>query len=219
MIREPLFMRAYHFVSATHALENVRRRRLKIATFTDLNDPFELWAVAQPDPTLPRGLRRWKQEISRKYGVLCFSTDWQNPVMWSHYADKHRGIALGFDINQDIIKEVRYRKTRPVFHTADESTLHTLLYTKHEDWQYEREVRIFARLNNQDPTSGLYFGDFTPALVLREIITGPLCTTTKQMIQEVLQDENVRITKGRLAFNTFRVVNDQRGFRRLKRER
>jgi hypothetical protein len=210
-------MRAYHFVSATHALENVRQRRLKIATFTDLNDPFELWAVAQPDPTLRRGLRRWKKEIARNYGVLCFTTDWQNPVMWSHYADKHRGIALGFDISPTIVKEVRYRKTRPAFHTIDERTLHTLLYTKHKDWHYEREVRVFARFNNRDPTSKLFFGDFTPALVLREIITGPLCTTTKHAIQEALRGDNVVITKGRLAFNTFTVVKDQRGFRTTPR--
>jgi hypothetical protein len=207
-------VRAYHLTSAAHALSNLRHRRLKIATFDDLNDPFELWAVAQPDPALRRGLRRWKEQIARTYGVLCFSKTWDNPVLWSHYADRHRRIALGFDINSDLVKEVTYTKTRPRFRRADEPTLHALLYTKHRDWQYEKEVRVYARLEERDTATGLYFGDFNERLVLREIITGPLCATTKPEIEAALRDERVAITKGRLAFNTFNVVANQRGFRR-----
>jgi len=63
-------VRAYHLTSAIHALDSLRHRRLKIATFDDLNDPFELWAVAQPNRALRRGLRRWKEQIARAFGVL-----------------------------------------------------------------------------------------------------------------------------------------------------
>jgi Protein of unknown function (DUF2971) len=152
--------RAYHLTSVTHALSNLQHRRLKIATFDDLNDPFELWAIAQPNPTLRHGLRRWKEQISRAYSVLCFSKTWDNPVLWSHYADRHRGIALGFDINSDIVKEVTYTERRPPFRETDESTLHTLLYTKHRDWHYENEVRVYARLEERDVATALYFADF-----------------------------------------------------------
>jgi hypothetical protein len=209
-----MIVRAYHLISATHALSNLRHRRLKIATFDDLNDPFELWAVAQPNPTLRRGLRRWKEQIARTYGVLCFSKTWDNPVLWSHYADRHRGIALGFDINSDIVKEVTCTRSRPPIGRADEPTLHTLLYTKHYDWQYEQEVRVYARLEERDAATDLYFGGFNEHMVLREIITGPLCATTKHEIEAALCDEHVAITKGRLAFNTFNVVTNKRGFRR-----
>src|SRR5262249_1800839 len=154
------------------------------------------------------------EQIARTYGVLCFSKTWHNPVLWSHYADRHHGIAFGFDINSDMVKEVTYAETRPRFHRADEPTLHALLYTKHRDWQYEEEVRVYARLEQRDTATGLYFGDFNEHMVLREIITGPLCATTKQEIEAVLSDEHVSITKGRLAFNTFNVVTNKRGFRR-----
>jgi hypothetical protein len=50
-------MRVYHFLSNKNAIDDLTHRRLKIATFDDLNDPFELWAVAQPDRRLRRGLR------------------------------------------------------------------------------------------------------------------------------------------------------------------
>lgn len=207
-------VRAYHLTSADHAISDLRHRRLKIATFDDLNDPFELWAVAQPNRALRRGLRRFKEQIARTYGVLCFSKNWHNPVLWSHYADRHRGIALGFDINSDMVKVVTYTERRPLFHHADEPTLYTLLYTKHRDWQYEKEVRVYARLEERDAATGLYFGDFSEHLVLREIITGPLCATTKQEIETAIRDQHVSIIKGRLAFNSFNVATNQRGFRR-----
>jgi hypothetical protein len=207
-------VRAYHLTSGIHAVSNLRHRRLKIATFDDLNDPFELWAIAQPDRALRRGLRRWKEQIARKYGVLCFSKAWNNPVLWSHYGDRHRGIALGFDINSDIVKEVTYTDRRPRFNRADEPTLHMLLYTKHRDWRYEEEVRVYARLEERDTATGLYFGEFSDCLVLREIIAGPLCVTTKREIEAVLHDTSVRIIKARLAFNTFSVVTKQTGFGR-----
>jgi hypothetical protein len=35
-------IRVYHFVGAEYGLDDIRRRRLKIATIDDLNDPFEL---------------------------------------------------------------------------------------------------------------------------------------------------------------------------------
>jgi hypothetical protein len=211
-------MRAYHLTSATYALSNLRHRRLKIATFNDLNDPFELWAVAQPDQTLRRALRGFKKEIAQQYGVLCFSKTWKNPVLWSHYADRHRGIALGFDINKHIIKDVKYKSTRPRFTKVNEATLHTLLYTKYKDWKYEQEWRIITHLEEHD-AKGRYFGDFNNDLVLREVITGALCTTTKAEIQKALRDDNVTITKARLAFNTFNVVTQQQGFRALARKR
>ncbi len=205
-------IRAYHLTSARHAIDNIRHRRLKIATFDDLNDPFELWAAAQPNPILRTALRGWKRDITAHYGILCFSKTWHNPVLWSHYADHHRGIALGFDIEPSIIKNVRYRRARPTLGPLNARTLHMMIYTKFHDWHYEQEARVFTRINDQDPATGLYFAKFNRRVQLREIITGPLCTTTKAEIAAALRDKNVTITKGRLAFNTFSVVTDKRGF-------
>ena len=148
------------------------------------------------------------------HGILCFSKTWDNPVLWSHYADRHRGIALGFDINSDMVQAVTYKKKRPPFRSADESSIHTLLYTKHRDWRYEKEVRVYAPLEERDVATGLYFSEFNEHMVLREIITGPLCASTKQEIDAALRDEDVAIIKGRLAFTSFNVVTNQRGFRR-----
>lgn len=63
-------MRAYHFLGADFALDDIRRGRLKIATFDDLNDPFELLVFAQPNQAIRTAMRRSKEGMARAYGLL-----------------------------------------------------------------------------------------------------------------------------------------------------
>lgn len=205
--------RAYHFVSLAHGMDNLRRRRLKISRLDDLNDPFELWAIAQPDRRVRQALRATKEQMASGYGLLCFSLDWHNPLLWSHYGDRHRGIALGFDIDDEILKRVSYRKTRPFLRTIDLRVPDWLLYTKYTDWNYEQEARIFTALNDLDPQTGLYFADFNEQLMLREVIAGSVCSVTEQQLREVVgEGDGIILTKARLGIRSFRVVTDRRGF-------
>ncbi|HET9180774.1 MAG TPA: DUF2971 domain-containing protein, partial [Candidatus Angelobacter sp.] len=179
-----------------------------------LNDPFELWAVSQPNKQLRKGLRDWKRTMSERYGLLCFSRSWHNPLLWSHYGDRHRGMALGFDIRDELLRPVDYVDKRPSFKNANQATAKGLLFTKFSGWQYEEESRIYTRLEERDPVSHLHFAEFSDDLVLQEVIAGPLCTESKQIIRSSLEGYayRVRLIKSRLAFKTFRVVKDQKGF-------
>ncbi len=38
--------------------------------------------------------------IDRSYGVLSLTRNPVNNLMWSHYADEHRGVVLGFDVEE-----------------------------------------------------------------------------------------------------------------------
>jgi hypothetical protein len=107
-------LRAYHFVNHEFGLDDIRRRRLKIATLKELNDPFELFGISLHDEHLRRAFRVMKEEISRDRGLLCFSRKWSNPVQWSHYAQKHAGLCLGFDVADDAIGLVNYSRRRLV---------------------------------------------------------------------------------------------------------
>lgn len=208
-------MRAYHLLCATHALDDIRHRRLKIATFDDLNDPFELWSIAQPTRIDRDWMRRSKKQMAREYGLLCFSRSWHSPALWGHYGDKHKGIALGFDVRRECAKDVSYVATRVPARVLDEATAQMFLFTKHLDWRYEQECRIFTRLEDRDPASGFYFAPFGGGLTLREVIAGPLCTVPKAAIVAALATAGIdaAVIKARLAFNSFRVVTNRRGFR------
>ncbi len=207
--------RAYHFLPSHYALDDLRNRRLKIARLDDLNDPFDLWSVSQPDARVRRELRERKPTLARMFGMVSFSLSWQNPLLWSHYADRHRGIALGFDINPDKLKTVRYVAERPILKEVNELFVDHLLYTKYLDWKYEQEVRVFTSLEETDAATGLYFSPFSDDCVLKEVIVGPLSGVTKSDLREVLGAgfDQVELTKGRLAFNSFNIVRNKRGFK------
>jgi len=52
----------------------------------------------------------WNSHIDN-YKILCLSKSSKNILMWSHYAQEHNGIVLGFDFNKD--KPI-YKKLQPV---------------------------------------------------------------------------------------------------------
>jgi hypothetical protein len=76
-----------------------------------MNDPFELLGGLSSDPELRDHLTALLSHLNNWCGVLCFSQDWQNPLLWSHYGDKHKGICLGLDISVGVVPPV-LSKTR-----------------------------------------------------------------------------------------------------------
>ena len=150
-------MRAYNFLPSEFALSDIALRRLRISRLRDLNDPFELLASnMEGDKRFLSGMASWKNEINEMFGLLCFSRSWENPVLWSHYGDKHHGICLGFDIREELVEPVRYVGDRiPVIFEDDnpenglaKSFVLDLLRTKYEHWIYEEEVRVFVTLDH-----------------------------------------------------------------------
>lgn len=39
------------------------------------------------------------EHMKKQIGICCFSALFDHPLMWSHYADKHKGVCLGFHLN------------------------------------------------------------------------------------------------------------------------
>ena len=210
-------MKAYHFLPANYGLANLQRRHLKVATIPELNDPFELLCLDLSDPELRRAMRAWKATIGRCFGLLCFSRTWRNPVQWSHYADGHRGVCLGFEPPEsNYVRDVIYSGRRSVEEarrlisdkTTDEETILRFLTTKYAHWHYEKELRVFLRLTDKDSETGLYFCSFSKELMLSEIIIGAESSVTRSQVLEALgtHEEPVTLRNARLAFRTYRVT-------------
>jgi Protein of unknown function (DUF2971) len=208
-------VRVYHFIPAKYALEDIEKRRIKISEIDQLNDPFELWCVSQKDKRLRVALRGYKNKMSANYGLLCFSERWDNPVLWSHYADKHRGICLGFEIDEQRLQAISYVNKRPTLRIPPNlEDANKLLFTKYRDWKYEEEWRSWIKIDERDPATGFYFYPFDGIVELSEVIVGPLCNISKTKIDKALKGNpgKVNIIKARLAFKTFRVVKNVQGF-------
>jgi hypothetical protein len=208
-------VRVYHFLPTDYALEDIEKRRIKISEIDQLNDPFELWCVSQKDKQLRAALRGYKKEMSAHYGVLCFSRHWHNPVLWSHYADKHCGMCLGFEIDAGRLQAITYVIKRPILRIPpNQEDANQLLFTKYRDWKYEEEWRGWIQIDERDPTTGFYFYSFDAIVKLSEVIVGPLCDISKTRIVEALKGYpgEVAVIKARLAFKTFQVVRNRKGF-------
>lgn len=215
-------MRVYHSTSAEHALSNIALKRLKISRLGDLNDPFELQALnLGSKKDLRKALAGWKKALSEKKGLLCFSKNWRNPVLWSHYASRHKGVCLGFDLADGLAKDVKYASERLLRQAVkdtqhlevNESLIQDLLYTKYEHWKYEEETRVFVELDPKTVEHGCYFYNLSEQLRLREVILGPLCEIPIDQVRalvEELYDYQVFVNKARLAFKWFKVVEDER---------
>jgi hypothetical protein len=208
-------VRVYHFLPAKFALEDIKKHRIKISEIDQLNDPFELWCVHQKDKRLRIALREFKKEMGSCYGMLCFSQHWHNPVLWSHYADKHHGICLGFEIDSRGMQAIEYLTKRPTLGLPPtKNDTDRLLFTKFRDWKYEEEWRAWIKIETRDPTTGFYFYDFDGFVHLSDVIAGPLCDTPKTKIEAALSGytEKINVIKARLAFKTFQVVKNLKGF-------
>jgi hypothetical protein len=207
----------FHFLSAEHALDDLDRKRLKVAEIGNLNDPFELWSGDHRDPAHRAAFRLWKREMAAAFGMLCFSAGWSNPLLWSHYADHHKGICLGFEIPDGDASPVRYVKTRtPTRPPFTEQTMRRLLFTKYSGWSYEAEWRLWCRLGAPDPDiPNMHFRGFDDGLLLREVIAGPLCELPETSIRGKLEHYSnaIKVRKARLAFKSFRVVRNLKGFK------
>lgn len=209
-------MRVYYFTPSQFALSNIALRRLKISRLSQLNDPFELLAVNLKSPSHRQFFRRVKERLDQDNGVLCFSRAWHNPLLWGHYADKHTGIALGFDINSELLEPVIYSK-RPLKIDIDtvlnmpilnDEVVNKLARTKFYDWKYEDEMRAYVKLDHSTRESGFYFYPFDASVALKEVILGPRCELPIKSIESLLETypHPVKVFQSRIAFQSFRVI-------------
>ncbi|MDU9006926.1 DUF2971 domain-containing protein [Sedimentitalea todarodis] len=212
-------MRLFQFIGPEYGIQAIKDQRLKISRIDQLNDPFEMFAGTQSDRRTRFAMDVIRKSVASRLGVLCFSRDWHNPVMWSHYADNHRGLCLGFDVDEAVAMPVDYVSRRVEFDqyldpATSESEVRALASrfaaTKYSHWRYEKEVRCWASLDPDGPD--LQFHHFDKHIKLRQVCIGFQSSMTRRMVFDALGDEmasTVSVMSTRLAYRTFRVVTQQ----------
>jgi hypothetical protein len=153
----------------------------------DFNDPFDCRvnterALARAfQRELPSERRKTLEDFQRRFsqkppsdfdlGVCCFTNNAEDPLMWAHYADKHRGVCLTYKIPADyFMNKYPQSETEPFFvgsekvHYGDDAYTDWLgsgdmsqspyepielaasrtLVTKAECWEHESEYRTIV---------------------------------------------------------------------------
>ena len=91
-------------------------------------------------------------EMSNKLGILCLSATPFNILMWSHYADKHKGVVLQFERKGlkkrfNYLEDVKYKNNIidvKILGNNLKEWDKLLLLNKSSDWNYEEEWRIIT---------------------------------------------------------------------------
>jgi hypothetical protein len=214
------FIRAYYLTSAEHGISNISLNRLKVARFSEVNDPFELWALNTHISKIRKFIGRNKDLQNSKTGLLCFSKNWTNPLLWRHYADKHKGICLGFDLRRNEVIETIYEEkririessTRGATLSIPTNLQDRLGRTKFSGWEYEEELRIYVDLSKAKKEEELYFLPFEEGLCLKEVILWVRNALSLEAIRKLTKATNpgAVVFKTRLERRGFRIVGDGR---------
>jgi len=115
-----------------------------------------------------------KREILSSWGVACFAEQKDVMLMWSHYADGHKGFCLKFDTSADFFRNllpINYIKEFPSVNIGQAllgkefpDILRPMIKTKARYWKYEREWRALRPVGGQGYSyetnclKGVYFG-------------------------------------------------------------
>lgn len=100
-------------------------------------------------------------------GICCFAENFENTLMWSHYASQHTGVCLVFKPHMDIsllIVKVRYTDefVPQNYYGEHRKGVLVMLSTKSNDWKYEQEYRSINKPGaysfNQAMLSEVIFG-------------------------------------------------------------
>ena len=159
--------------------------KIRFTQASALNDPFEAVPLVKYEddfyykiiPELPaRTGKQLIELLNFTVGILSLSRTKENLLLWSHYADSHKGYVIEFDENNDFFKSnheegidkpflVSYTSQRPIVKSPDNEDfrcnigdfvpeeLLKILGQKPIDWAYEEEVRVFRNILKL-PSSG-----------------------------------------------------------------
>jgi hypothetical protein len=154
-------------------------------------------------------------EINDKHiGIACLSEKWDSILMWSHYADNHKGYCIGFDekwlrYSQSFgkIKRVKYSTFYPELNplNKDKESFDLKYFNKSLDWEYEKEIRLM-NIYNHEKTPNPNRIEVLENKYIKEIIIG--LNTSKEDKQEIIskaKSKNIEVWETIKAEFEFRI--------------
>ena len=130
-------------------LDIIVNQRLYAATYDSMNDPMEGFYTSNPN--VPSDALASLEQMMKSLMICSLTPHKDNPLMWAHYADGARGIAIGVEISgAEDVRNVEYESHSHLI--ANKSTsierAKSILTYKAGYWGYEDEVRVFIEDEN-----------------------------------------------------------------------
>lgn len=120
------------------------------SSLNTLNDPYECKGITDAD----------------KFKIVCLSRSRNKKLMWSHYADGHRGCSIKITVPPNYgagdcpLRRVNYSSNYSLIRELQKTNLFESLYAKDKKWEYELEVRaVYSDINKNLTCWKLYRGN------------------------------------------------------------
>lgn len=131
-----------------HFVDIILFNRIYAAPYFELNDPMEGIYFYNENSVNKAMVRKIKGEKER-LGICSFSRTSLSALMWSHYANAHKGVVIELEVNpKNTIHPIKYEGPSYVEHAMSHGSHQTainILTHKSESWIYEEESRVFVK--------------------------------------------------------------------------
>ena len=166
----------------------ILNQRLYAAPYFDLNDPMEgqyLYNTGELNEDVNKLISGEKDKIR----ICSLSRDGNNELMWSHYAEGHRGIVVGVETipsSEQTLRPITYDGLVTINqHNLNPNSPIDILSHKLNVWEYEKEERVFIK------------NKFFVAVKVRELIYGRrMSNQDKSFIKSLVDKINPAIEIG-----------------------
>ena len=177
-----------------HVLDIVLNKRLYCAPWRDLNDPlegrYEIY-LGERDSDGGCAMSSFIESARNKFRISSLSANATNFLLWSHYADGHKGVAIEIEIpdGHPDLTEVAYSPFSSIFRNEDDfkDDMRHIFNGKTEEWSYEEEYRIIQK---QD-----YF--YLPTKPLR-LLLGPIVDASREDLLREALSARIEIVRTKL---------------------
>lgn len=199
-----------------YVLNLFRKLQLKFTHPDNFNDPYDCMASIEFDD-VPNDFKKILQQhfstaIRANLSVTCFNNNPLNMLMWSHYAQSHKGFLVEFKIphptlawvhNAFNVQPVKYQDEFPkipleisnplkIFDPVNsEKMIHFVTnqyLVKSTDWSYEKEFRILA--HDYDPNNFNSLLKVIPADYISSVILGAKLTDQDPNKNKLIESVN-----------------------------
>lgn len=163
----------YYSDESQYALNNIENGLISFSPLDSLNDPFEgvgayFYEVSDEEQkywdSIDADLPKWvsksiaedcREMLNFKYRVFCTTKKYDNPLLWSYYANSHKGFCVGYEENNikkvsDEIININYSGDMIHIDNFDETMYLQLLSVKAAEWSHEKECRAIYTLQDSD---------------------------------------------------------------------
>ncbi|MCI6361258.1 MAG: DUF2971 domain-containing protein [Eubacterium coprostanoligenes] len=158
----------YKYIKLNYVVDILDNHRLYLSDGKDFNDPFEITITNKVNGNISHieGLH-----------ILSLTNSYRKKLMWSYYADSHKGVCLTVKVPQELVYPVCY-STKRIYEDSNIDDIISLsqksikknvnndfsrlnknkkiAYIKDKKWYDEKEYRVVF---DKDDENGLIFED------------------------------------------------------------